>query len=79
MELSNEIRMSIIISLEHRQYQGMYKKTTEHTLDFRECNNEDLIYYRDEWLVSEFDLNDIDDLQLISGWYDEDVFEYWAI
>lgn len=26
MELSNEIRMSIIISLEHRQYQGMYKK-----------------------------------------------------
>lgn len=77
--LTVKTKENIINSLELRKFQNWFKGSPEHTMNFEECDDETLIYYRDEWLVSEFDLNDRHELQLISVWYDEDVFDYWSV
>ena len=75
--LTAETRENIIDSLETRKFQNWYKGQPEHTMNFDECDDEDLIYYRDEWLASEFDLNNDEDLNDMQFWYDENIFKYW--
>lgn len=70
-------REVIIDEMTRRQLQGVYKKTEEHTMDFERCDDDELIFYRDEYLMSELDMADEEDRFLAISYYnDEADFEH---
>ena len=74
--IDRDTRDVIVYEMHRRQMQGVYKGFDEHTLDFDTCDDETLIYYREEWLMSELDMSDEEDRYLAISYYnDEAEFE----
>lgn len=50
--MTQEQRENIIFSLECMQSRGEFNGFPEETMDFNKCDNGDLQYYNDEWLIA---------------------------
>jgi len=48
--MTQEQRESIIFSLECMQSRGEFNGFPEETMNFNECDNDDLEYYDNEWI-----------------------------
>lgn len=74
--INTATREIIVYEMFRRQSQGVYKKTEEHTMDFEQCSDKELIFYRDEYLMSELDMADEEDRFIAISYYnDEAEFE----
>lgn len=79
-KLSNKIREKICEIMYDMVHNGEFEGYPEESMKFEECSDENLIEYRDDYIVHimEFDNKEyVDDLQRYL--YDENVYEYWDI
>lgn len=81
-KLSNEIRENIVESMEDMRYRHE-DEMFEYQVDFSKQDDENLIFYRDEWLVDldevisdEEYANDMQDLYYGDG---TDIYKYFGV
>lgn len=79
MNLKSENRESIIKTLKEWQRTGAFENFEENNMNFNKCEDDELIYYRDEWLMSECDIEDKYDFERIKEWYTNDEIEEFLI
>lgn len=72
MSLTSDNRRNIIKSLQEWQRMGAFENFEENNMNFNKCEDDELIYYRDEWLMNEYDINDKYNVERIKEWYNED-------
>ena len=77
MSLTSENRKSIIKTLQEWQRTGAFENFEEDKMNFDKYEDDELIYYRDEWLMSECDIKDKYSFERIKEWYtNEEITEF---
>lgn len=78
--LSNKVRENICEIMYNMVGHGEFEGYPEDNMKFEECSDDELIYYRDEWIVHVMEFDDKDYVNDLQGYlYDENVYEYWNI
>ena len=78
--LSNKIRENIVDIMNQMRANGEFENQPENEMYFNACSDDELIYYRDEWIVHVMEFDDKDYVNDLQGYlYDENVYEYWNI
>lgn len=79
-KLSNEVRENIVDIMNQMKINGEFENQPEHEMYFNTCSDDELIYYRDEWIVHVMEFDDKEYVTYLQAYlYNEDVFEYWNI
>ena len=79
MSLTSENRKSIIKTLQEWQRTGAFDNFEESNMNFDKCEDDELIYYRDEWLMSEYNIKDKYSFERMKEWYNEDEIKEFLI
>lgn len=79
-KLSNRIRENIIDIMNQMRINGEFENQPENEMYFNSCSDEELIYYRDEYIVHIMEFDDKEYVTYLQdNLYDENVYSYWNI